>query len=76
MDETIAKIKDRWSDMSTKPYCQQCVYYAVRHWDRNVGTCDNPYDPHLERSDGVELSYASHDIHILLEIIEKLKVKT
>jgi len=69
----LEEIKKRWAG-SMKNVCCNCMYEAIRHFDRNMDPTCNPYeeDVHPGRYDGEIYAYAGGDIKDLIDIIEKL----
>jgi hypothetical protein len=73
-EQVVAEIAERWSDVEDVVFCGDCMYEAIRHWNRNM-------DPACERKkketrkhpdDRTPLEHASKDVHTLLRLVAKL----
>jgi hypothetical protein len=73
MKTKLNDIESRWKD-NMHSVCSQCMYSAIRHWDRNEECYnDDKKALHPDRYDGELYAEAGADIKCLLEIIKKLK---
>lgn len=77
-EQKLNEIKKRWTG-KMKNVCQQCMYTAIRHMDRNMDpACDDKNykeEEHPYRYDGDIYAYAGGDIKDLIDIITKLTSK-
>jgi len=72
-EEKIKDIELRWKN-NMHIVCPECMYSAIRHWDRNEECYGDDKDAvHPERYDGGLYAEAGADIKCLLEIIKKIK---
>ncbi len=76
--KNLKKIKKRWSCYEdTGVFCKECMYEAIRHWDRNMDPACYTYDKsiHPDRYDGEIIAHSANDIWCLIDIIKKITNK-